>query len=120
MVPRGRSLPERSLPKLSAALVHQLQWLVAVSCLLPSAAASEGTVQCMEIKPALLPHRYVDEVECIGCLYCSQVLPNPSPNPNPNPNHGPNPNPNPNHGPNPNPNAYRNPNSHPHPHPHPN
>jgi len=28
----------------------------------------------MEIKPALLPHRYVDEVECIGCLYCSQVL----------------------------------------------
>ena len=40
----------------------------------------------MEIKPALLPHRYVDEVECIGCLYCSQVLPNPSPNPNPNPN----------------------------------
>ena len=36
--------------------------------------ASEGTVQSMEIKPALLPHRYVDEVECIGCLYCSQVL----------------------------------------------
>ena len=48
----------------------------------------------MEVKPALLPHRYVDEVECIGCLYCSQVLPNPSPNPNPNPNPGPNPNPN--------------------------
>ena len=44
----------------------------------------------MEIKPALLPHRYVDEVECIGCLYCSQVLPNLSPNPNPNPNPGPN------------------------------
>ena len=64
----------------------------------------------MEIKPALLPHRYVDEVECIGCLYCSQVLPNLSPNPNPNPNPGPNPNPN----------ANRNPNRNSHPHPHPN